>query len=210
MNGWDVLENLKKDSETSGIPVLVLSINEKNDCNMLWGAFDHLVKPVEKSVLLSTLERLKEKTRKESPKILIADDQESMLELISSMVECEGYVISRAHGGYEAIDRASKELPDAIILDLSMPDVSGFEVIRDLKKNPETVDIPIIVCTAKDLSMQEMKMLNSNVSFVMQKEDLNKQTLLELIKSLGQENCGTCAFSISQRDCPADSCMTEK
>jgi PAS domain S-box-containing protein len=210
MNGWDVLENLKKDSETSGIPVLVLSINEKNDCNMLWGAFDHLVKPVEKSVLLSTLERLKEKTRKESPKILIADDQESMLELISSMVECEGYVISRAHGGYEAIDRASKELPDAIILDLSMPDVSGFEVIRDLKKNPETVDIPIIVCTAKDLSMQEMKMLNSNVSFVMQKEDLNKQTLLDLIKSLGQENCGTCAFSISQRDCSADSCMTEK
>lgn len=182
MSGWDVLNNLKKDSETSGIPVLILSINDRSDCNMLWGAFDHLVKPVERSILLSTLERLKEKTK--SPKIMIADDQESMLELISSMIECEGYVISRAHGGKEAIDRALSEFPDAIILDLNMPGVSGFEVIRALKNKPETVDIPIIVCTSKDLSMQEMKMLNSNVSFVMQKEDLNKQKLLGLIKSL--------------------------
>ncbi len=95
MNGWDVLENLKKDSVTSEIPVLVLSITEENDCKMLWGgAFDHLVKPVEKSVLLSTLERLKKKSQKVSPKILIADDQKSMLELISSMIEFEGYVIS--------------------------------------------------------------------------------------------------------------------
>lgn len=210
MNGWDVLENLKKDHETSGIPVLVLSINDRNDCNVLWGAFDHLVKPVEKSILLSTMERLKEKTRKESPKILVADDQESMLELISSMIECEGYSISRAHGGEEAIDRASTELPDAIILDLNMPDVSGFEVIRLLKKNPETVDIPIIVCTSKDLSILEMKVLNSNVSFIMRKEDLDKQKLLDLIKSLETENCGTCILSTSQAGYPSDLYKTEE
>lgn len=195
MNGWDVLKNLKKDSVTSGIPVLILSINDMSSCNMLCGAFDHLVKPIERSVLLSTLDRLKEKTKKESPKILIADDQESVIELISSLIKDEGYVISRAHGGKEAIYRASTELPDAIILDLIMPDTSGFDVIRSLKKNPETVDIPIIVCTSKDLGMQEMKMLNSNVSFVMKKEDLNKQTLLGLIKSLEPKDCSACVFS---------------
>ncbi len=205
MSGWDVLKNLKKDSETAGIPVLVLSIDDKSDCNMLWGAFDHLVKPVEKSILLSTLDRLKEKMKKESPKILIADDQESMVELIATLVKEEGYIISRAYGGKEAIERASTELPDAIILDLTMPDLSGFEVIRALKKNPETVDIPIIVCTAKDLSAQEMKTLNSSVSFVMQKEDLDKQTLLQLIKSLEpkEKGCTTCVFSAAQEDQPS-------
>lgn len=202
MNGWDVLKNLKKDRKTAGIPVLVLSIDDRSDCNMLWGAFDHLVKPVEKSILLSTLDRLKEKMKKESPKILIADDQESVVELMVSLVEDEGYIISRASGGKEAIEMAFTELPDAIILDLMMPEVSGFEVIRALKKNPETVDISIIVCTAKDLSAQETKMLNSNVSFVMQKEDLNKQTLLQLIKSLElkDEGCGPGIFSALQGD----------
>lgn len=208
MNGWDVLENLKKDSETAGIPVLVLSINDRSDCTMLCGAFDYLVKPVEKSFLLSTLDRLKEKTKKEFPRILIADDQESMIELISSMIKDEGYIICRAQGGKEAIDKTSSELPDAIILDLTMPDVSGFEVIKALKKNPETVDIPIIVCTSKNLNMQEMKMLNSNVSFVVQKEDLNKQKLLELIRGLEPENCEKC-FPISQGGCSSDSFETQ-
>ncbi|KKF99963.1 ATPase [Methanosarcina mazei] len=209
MNGWDVLENLKKDSVTSGIPVLVLSITEKNDCKMLWGAFDHLVKPVDKSVLLSSLDRLKTNLKKDSPKILIADDQESMLELMSSMIEFEGYVISLAQGGKEAIDKASTEIPDAIILDLNMPDVSGFEVIKALKKNPQTVDIPVIVCTSKDLSMQEMKMLNSSVSFVMQKEDLNKRKLLELIRRLEPENCGIFTSPAYQEVFQSDSFRTE-
>ena len=109
MNGWNVLKNLKKDSKTAGIPVLVLSIDDRSDCNMLWGAFDHLVKPVEKSILLSTLDHLKEKMKKESPKILIVDDQESVVELMFSLVEDEGYIISRASGGKEAIEVASTE-----------------------------------------------------------------------------------------------------
>ncbi|HIH94631.1 TPA: response regulator [Methanosarcina acetivorans] len=202
MNGWDVLKNLKKDSETAGIPILLLSIDERDECNMVWGAFDHLVKPVEKSILLSTLERLNKKTKKGSPKILIADDQEDMVELMVSLVKEEGYIISRAYGGKEAIDKALTELPDAIILDLMMPEVSGFEVIRTLKKDPETVDIPVIVCTARDLSAEETELLNSNVSVVMQKEDLNKQILMQLIRSLEsrEEGCRTCILSAPRED----------
>lgn len=215
MNGWDVFKNLKKGRETAGIPVLVFSIDDMGGCNMLWGAFDYLVKPVEKSILLSTLDHLKEKMKKEVPKILIVDDQETMVELIAPLVKEERYIISRAYGGKEAVEKVSTELPDAVILNLMMPDVSGFEVIRDLKKNPETVDIPIVICTAKDLSdtakdlsEREMKMLNGNApfvmknedfSFVVQREDLNKQTFLQLIKALEpeEENCKTCVFSSS-------------
>ncbi len=90
-----------------------------------------------------------------------------------------------------------------------MPDVSGFEVIKALKKNPQTVDIPVIVCTSKDLSMQEMKMLNSSISFVMQKEDLNKRKLLELIRSLEPVNCGTFASPAYQEVFQSDSFRTE-
>ncbi|WP_440948376.1 response regulator [Methanosarcina sp. T3] len=210
MNGWDVLKNLKKNSQTAGIPVLVLSIDDLSECNMLWGAFDHLVKPVEKSVLLSTLERLNEKMKKEAPKILIVDDQEAMVELMVSQVKEEDYIIIRAYGGREAIERASTELPDAIILDLMMPETSGFEVIRTLKKDPETVDIPIIVCTAKDLSAEEMELLNSNVSVVIQKEDLNKQILMQLIRSLEsrEKGCRTCILPAPRED--QSSCKTKE
>jgi PAS domain S-box-containing protein len=210
MNGWEVLENLKKDRETAGIPVIIISINDTNDCNMLAGAVEHLVKPIERPVLLSTLERLKKKTEYKAPKILVADAQDSMLEFISSMIESEGYVISQAHGGKEAIEKALLELPAVIILDLTMPDLSGFELIETLKKNPETMAIPIIVCSSKDLSMEEMKMLNSNVSFVMQKQNLSKQILLELINNVIHDNRRECIFSNSQEDCLSVSCKTEE
>lgn len=194
MNGWEVLKDLKEDEATAEIPVLVISMDDDRKCSMLWGAFDHLVKPVEKNVLLSSLGRMREKTDITNPKILVVDDEAAIVELMVSMIENNGYEVSRAYGGREAIEKTVNEHPDALILDLMMPGVSGFDVIHALKRNPDTVDIPIIVCTAKDLTGEEKEMLNSNVSCVMQKGDLSRDNLVAFIKCVERsaETCRCC------------------
>ncbi|MCQ1537072.1 response regulator [Methanosarcina sp. KYL-1] len=185
MNGWDVLKNLKKDSETAEIPVLIISIDDDRECSILWGAFDHIVKPIEKHTFVALLDRIKAKTKKDEPRILIVDDQAPVVELMASMIENNGYKVSCAYGGQEAIEKALKELPDALILDLMMPGFSGFDVIRVLKRNPKTVDIPIIVCTSKSLSLEEKELLNRNVSFVMKKGDLSRENLIRILNNIG-------------------------
>ncbi|WP_440955343.1 hybrid sensor histidine kinase/response regulator [Methanosarcina sp. Mfa9] len=194
MNGWMVLKDLKEDAATAEIPVLVISMDDDRKCSMLWGAFDHLVKPVEKGVLLSSLDRMREMTDITNPKILVVDDEAAIVELMVSMVENNGYEVTRAYGGREAIEKTVNEHPDALILDLMMPGVSGFDVIQALKRNPDTVDIPIIVCTAKDLTSEEKEMLNSNVSYVMQKGDLSRDNLIAFIKCVERsaETCRCC------------------
>jgi PAS domain S-box-containing protein len=182
MNGWEVLKDLKEEATTAEIPVLVISTDDDRKYSMLWGAFDHLVKPVEKGVLLSSLDRMREKTDITNPKILIVDDEAVLVELMVSMIENNGYEVSHAYGGREAIEKTANERPDALILDLMMPGVTGFDVIQALKRNPDTVDIPIIVCTAKDFTSEEKEMFNSNLSYFMQKGDLNRENLIDFIR----------------------------
>ncbi|KKH45462.1 response regulator [Methanosarcina sp. 1.H.A.2.2] len=182
INGWDILKNLKEDSATASIPILVISMNDDKNCSILCGAFDHLIKPVEKGHLLSSLRRVKVTgAANSSPQILIVDDDPAIVELLSSIIEKEGYEPVCAYGGREAIDKTVTSRPDAILLDLMMPKFTGFDVIKALKENPETVDIPIIVCTAKDLSFEDKELLNKNVSYVMQKGNISREILLSVL-----------------------------
>ncbi|KKG08793.1 PAS domain-containing hybrid sensor histidine kinase/response regulator [Methanosarcina sp. 2.H.A.1B.4] len=182
INGWDILKNLKEDSATASIPILVISMNDDKNCSILCGAFDHLIKPVEKGHLLSSLRRVKVTgAANSSPQILIVDDDPAIVELLSSIIEKEGYEPVCAYGGREAIDKTVISRPDAILLDLMMPKFTGFDVIKALKENPETVDIPIIVCTAKDLSFEDKELLNKNVSYVMQKGNISREILLSVL-----------------------------
>jgi CheY-like chemotaxis protein len=186
INGWDILKNLKNDSATADIPILVISMNDDKKCSLLCGAFDHLIKPVDKAHLFSTLQKLRATMNTSvSPRILIVDDDSDIVELLSSMIKQEGYEPLCAYGGKEAIDKTMNDHPDGLILDLMMPDVTGFDVIRVLKENPETVDIPIVVCTAKDLSFEERELLNRHVSYVMQKGDLSKELLMRVLEGAG-------------------------
>lgn len=182
ISGWDVLKNLKHDSSTSDIPILIISMNDERNCSILWGASDHLVKPVEKERLLSSLQKVKGRINaKSSYRVLIVDDEPTVVELFSSIIKQEGYEPICAYGGKEAVDQIINNHPDVIILDLMMPQFTGFDVIRILKENPETIDIPVIVCTAKELSFDEKEMLKKNVSYIMKKGNICRETLLNTL-----------------------------
>lgn len=104
------------------------------------------------------------------------------------MLNEKEFNVLKAYGGQEAIDIAFKELPNLIILDLMMPDISGYDVIKALKSRPDTIDIPIIICTAKDLDPYEIKELDKNVSSIMHKGMFTKDDLLKCIKQLQKAN----------------------
>jgi CheY-like chemotaxis protein len=78
-------------------------------------------------------------------------------------------IVIRAYGGREAIEAARRELPDVIVLDLMMPEVSGFEVVTALNEHADTADIPVIIVTSKEITPEDRHRLNGYVTSVMQK-----------------------------------------
>ncbi|NPE29047.1 response regulator [Methanococcoides sp. SA1] len=183
MDGWDVIKHLKQENGTQDIPIIITSMVDEKKMGIIWGAAEYFIKPVEKEMLLTTLDRLKEKASKHSLKVLVVDDEMVMVDLISEMLKENEFEVLTANGGQKAIDIALKDNPDVIILDLMMPNVSGYDVIHTLKHRVETIDIPIIICSAKDIDMGEKRELKKNVTQIFQKGMLSKESLIECIRN---------------------------
>lgn len=88
-------------------------------------------------------------------KVLVIDDVQSELQLLKSYVEQGGYTTETASSGQEALDKMKGNIPDVIVADLVMPEMSGLELCRKVKKNPDTAHIPIIACTTKDRQVDQ-------------------------------------------------------
>ena len=87
--------------------------------------------------------------------VLVVDDLQAQLNLISGYLEQEGFKVVTAGNGNEALEKANAQVPDLVITDLVMPEMSGLEFCRKLKKNPETAEVPVIACTTKDRDMDK-------------------------------------------------------
>ncbi|UCG66425.1 MAG: response regulator, partial [Deltaproteobacteria bacterium] len=116
-------------------------------------------------------------------KVLVVDDEPDHVELISKILRDEGYQITKAYDGEVAIESIKLSKPDLVILDLMMPNVSGFEVIEFLKKGDDTKEIPIIVVTGKELTREQMKVLNGRVEKILKKGLLGGEVILEVVRN---------------------------
>ncbi|HLG68925.1 MAG TPA: response regulator [Chloroflexota bacterium] len=179
VDGWQVLRALKSDAATRDIPVIVTSIVDDQPLGYALGATDYLVKPIEREALLAKLARytLGPDGSHRPASVLAVDDDPSALALVAGILEPASFNIATASGGAEAIQAVRQSSPDAILLDLMMPEVSGFEVVAALRTDPATQDIPIIIITAKELTAAERASLNGQVSAVFQKGDLRAADL---------------------------------
>lgn len=177
-NGWDVIRELRDDPETSEVPVIICSIVSEKKKGLSLGATDYLVKPIMEQDLAKALDRLNSDS--EDPRILVVDDQLEDRQLLRRMLEShDGFRVTEAAGGQEAIALTEEMRPDVIILDLMMPEVDGFAVIESIKTSEMTRSIPVIVVTAKDLPGEDRHRLTERVDALVHKGVLDQEELLE-------------------------------
>ena len=184
-DGWGVLSDLKADPATRDIPIIVLSIIDNKELGFSLGAFDYLLKPFEKEAIMDALHRIPGMAAK---RVLLVDDEPAAVDLLTQILEDEGYQVKGTYSGEEALRALDASPQDIILLDLLMPEMDGFEVIQRVKANPRWRDIPIIVVTAKDLSDSECGFLCRSVDRIMQKAGLARETLMKEVQSLLREH----------------------
>lgn len=119
------------------------------------------------------------------PRILIVDDAADARRLVRRILQSQGeYTFFEATNGLETLELVNKERPDLLILDLMMPEMDGFAVLDNLRNNPETAEIPVIVSTAKELTSDEKNRLQGQIQALMQKGGFMSDELLEEVKAL--------------------------
>ena len=187
-DGWDVLSELKYSQETADIPVIIVSIVDNKDLGFSLGAAEYLIKPVDRIKLIDTVNACisAEKYKGKLMKILVVDDDEKAVKYMSAILENAGFEVLKAYSGKAGINLAMNSNPDLIILDLMMPEVSGFDVIEKLRTHPKAKGIPIIICSAKDITPKEKEELNGNILAIVQKGTHTKEDLLAAIKKIEQ------------------------
>ncbi len=179
-DGWQVLHELKTDPVTRDIPVIILSIVDKKSLGYRLGAFDYVVKPFDQHVILSTLARLTSvNSGPYEGRLLVVDDDPQVIDLVRQMLDNEPFEIVAAADGQEALEKVAQQQPDIILLDLVMPRLDGFAVLEHLRQKPAYHNIPIIVLTAKTLTAQEATHLQEGVVKIIQKQGLERVTLLQ-------------------------------
>ncbi len=188
-DGWDILLALKSDPNVKDTPVLVISALEDSDLQtelaVSMGAVDYLVKPVHRDDLQKLLHRLETpQPTRERFKVLVVDDDPDLVPLLQDMLRAAPCTLVPAYSGKEGLDLARREHPDAILLDLMMPGMSGFETLEKIRADAEMADIPVTVLTARDVDGVERRLLNDHIQGLMRKITLTPQSLLAEMRRL--------------------------
>ena len=171
IDGWEVLRRLKADPALRDIPVVIVTVVDEKDVGLALGAVDYIVKPIDRDALLASLGRLMLTTNVKTGtvRILAVDDEPAALDALEEALRPAGFEVIRAGGGRTGVEAARAERPDLVICDLVMPDLDGFGVVGELKSDPATADIPIIILTGHDLSPADKRRLNGKVLGIVSK-----------------------------------------
>jgi PAS domain S-box-containing protein len=185
-DGWQVMKELKRHPLCRHIPVVIVSIVDEKNLGFSLGAVDYFVKPVNREDLVRALDRvhLLRKPGMKKPTILVIDDDRAATDLVQLILENEGYAVLKAFHGRDGVEVAARERPDLIILDLIMPETSGFNVAYQLKQIPATRAIPIIVLTSMEIDDGMAEQLESYVAGLMSKSAFTKKDLLREINNI--------------------------
>jgi signal transduction histidine kinase/DNA-binding response OmpR family regulator len=180
-NGWEILSLLKRDPRTQQIPIVVVSIVDQPGMGALLGADEYLVKPVEKDTLLAAIERRISKRAAAAAirPILVIEDDTATREFIAEMLVAQGYNVATAADGAQARAQVAAVLPELVILDLVLPEASGFELLGEWRANPRTADLPIFVLTSKDLTQEEQRYLRAHAESLFHKQKPWHEALLK-------------------------------
>jgi PAS domain S-box-containing protein len=186
-NGLKTLHQLKKDPTTAQIPVIVVSVLDERGMGLALGASEYLTKPVEKDALIAALRRHIPLVSRGAARVLVVDDDTETRYLLAAVLETEGYVSLLAASGTEAFDILGRVRPEALLLDLLMPGMDGFQVLARIKEDVSFRNLPVLVLTAKDLTDEDLQKLAGKVRGLFRKGDAWRDVLLDQLRSAVRE-----------------------
>jgi CheY-like chemotaxis protein/anti-sigma regulatory factor (Ser/Thr protein kinase) len=182
MDGWSVLQEVKADPELEHIPVMMISIAGDKELGYTLGAVECLTKPVDRDKLRQLASQYAGPAG--GGHALVVDDDEGIRSLFRRALTDDGWTVDEAENGAIALDLATKNRPDLVLLDLMMPVMDGFEFVMHYRKLEGGGETPIIVVTAKDLDQGEREKLLGGVERIVEKGALTRQQLLKQVREL--------------------------
>jgi HAMP domain-containing protein/CheY-like chemotaxis protein len=166
MEGWVVLDQLKRDPLTRHIPVHVISASDEERRSLESGAIAYLKKPVEKEAVDEALARIRTFIDRRVSRLLVVEDDKVQRTSIVELIGNGDVVTDAVESGEAALTALEKEPFDCVVLDLKLPGMSGFELMKAIRDRPAFRRIPIIVYTGKDLAREEeaeLRMLSESI-----------------------------------------------
>jgi len=179
MLGWTVLNHLKQDPALRHIPVQVLTLDEDRQHGLSRGAFAFVKKPTTPAELSSAFSRIKDYAAPHLKRLLVVEDNPAEQLSIRELLGYSDIQVSIAATGEEALAAIAEQPFDCMVLDLRLPDMSGFDVLERLRDTPSLSDLPVVVFTGKDLSVEEDARLHSLARSVVVKGVESPERLLD-------------------------------
>jgi CheY-like chemotaxis protein/two-component sensor histidine kinase len=181
-HGFDTLVELRKAPETGNIPIIIVSIVDQKQVGFALGAADYLIKPIRKPVLLETIRKhVPGATHDDDATILLVDDDPGTLALLEETLRSAGYETQSVQSGARALEVLSSKTVSAVLLDLLMPGMDGFALIRHIRREATLKELPVFVITGKTLSQEEIALLGRETQALFHKSgSLQQQLIVEV------------------------------
>ncbi len=179
MLGWTVLNHLKQDAGTRHIPVQMLTLDEDRNHGLSRGAFSFVTKPTTAEGLEAALMRIKEFSAAPRRRLLVVEDNPAEQMTIRELLGYDDVDVHVASTGAEALAMLVGERYDCVVLDLRLPDMTGFEVLEEISQIPSLSDLPVVVFTGKSLSPEEDLRLHTLARSVIVKDVESPERLLD-------------------------------
>jgi CheY-like chemotaxis protein len=179
MLGWSVLSQLKQDPETRHIPVQIVTLDEDRQHGLSRGAFSFISKPTSPDGLSAAISRMREYAAPRRKRLLIVEDNPAEQMSISELLGHHDLDIVTADTGEAALAAMAEQACDCVVLDLRLPDMSGFDVLERISRDTDLADVPVVVFTGRELSVEEDAQLHQLARSVVVKGVESPERLLD-------------------------------
>jgi HAMP domain-containing protein/CheY-like chemotaxis protein/signal transduction histidine kinase len=179
MLGWTVLNHLKQDPATRHIPVQILTVDEDWHHGLSHGAFAFVTKPTTTEGLSAAIARIREYSRPRRKRLLVVEDEPAQQLSIEALLGHDDIDVSVVSTGSDALAAVENEQFDCVVLDLRLPDMTGFELLEELAQSKSGSELPVVVFTGKDLSPEEDARLRMLARSVVVKDVESPERLLD-------------------------------